>query len=1134
MAHPEQKQFFEELSRRFSSQFESASKILEIGSQDINGTVRDFFPNGSEYLGIDIGPGKCVDLIIPGELIQLPDNWADITISTECFEHAQNWQQVLENMIRITRPTGLVILTFAGFERTAHGTLDSLAEWSPYTASYYKNLIPEDIYQAIQVGRYFASHAFEVNSQSHDTYFWGIRNDQPLAVEPDTLRTLEEKLVRAQGQLGQSVQKIVELNHQIAERENQITNLRLELDARGNALVERNQSLEAKESEIIQLNQQISHHEQQLAAVTQQFGDQIKERDSRIVQLDQQRVERDTSIAHLSQQLAERETTILGLHEQMTGLNTEVASLKPLLQQRENQVVSLTSRLDSSSRELLAIHQSMSWKMLAPVRTIGVRYPRLAKANRRLFKVIWWTVTLQLPARLLPRLKFYRRYFRDIRLIQNSQLLDVDWYLSHYPDVGQTGVSPLQHYLQFGAYEGRDPNPLFDSDWYLRQYPDVAQAGVNPLRHYIQFGAYEGRDPNPLFDSDWYLRRYPDVAQAGVNPLRHYLYYGAQEGRDPSPAFDSDWYLKHYPDVAAAGLNPLHHYLWSGKAEGRQPISVASKSSLGGLFDSHFYRANALAELNQNDEEAHYLNQGILRGSPPNRQVAQRRLERQPSKPLISILMPTYNTPAQLITEAVDSVRQQTYENWELCIQDDGSTAAETLKVLKGLPDLDSRIHVNFSQGNQGIAAATNSALDVARGEFIAMMDHDDLLPPNALADVVVAYNQHPDTDVFYTDQALIDDSGQFTQHHYKPDWSPWMFRGVMYVGHLLVVRRRIAQEVGGFDSNFDFVQDFEFMLRVSEATRRIVHIPKVLYFWRQTAESIAGGGKTDINFGALQSRAVNAHCERLSLPVHATPNPVHPHRLVLEPTSSVEAQSVRVLVLPDPLSPFPTDEVPAHRLAGWTAGDGIDVCWTQLQPEDLEDASRLNALLHDCPCDVWVFMNSQCKPAQNDWLKRLTGYVALPGVGAAGPLMIDGDGKVAVAGMVLTKAGAQPAMQGLNPGADGYGGSLSCLREVSALSPDCIVLRKQILSHENGFFPEFGLAYNLLDMGIRCQQVGLTNLVIPFVTVKFTNGAGSCLEDASTGERFWKNYRYPTLNVRDGFYPSGLASEKGAYALAH
>jgi cytochrome P450 len=176
-----------------------------------------------------------------------------------------------------------------------------------------------------------------------------------------------------------------------------------------------------------------------------------------------------------------------------------------------------------------------------------------------------------------------------------SPLFDTDWYLARYPDVRARGDNPLVHYLQFGKAEGREPRPpdqafeqqpfaaysvtwkliedsgLFDRDFYLAQCPELAASDIDPSYHYLQYGAAQGRDPNPFFDSDWYLSRYPDVRACGENPLVHYIVHGPAEGRDPSPLFDTDWYLERNPDVRASGANPLVHYLRFGKAEGREP-----------------------------------------------------------------------------------------------------------------------------------------------------------------------------------------------------------------------------------------------------------------------------------------------------------------------------------------------------------------------------------------------------------------------------------------------------------------------------------------------------------------------------------------------------------------------------------
>jgi hypothetical protein len=568
-----------------------------------------------------------------------------------------------------------------------------------------------------------------------------------LAESRDQLATLSQSVEDLDDQ-------VLSLNQAMDNRDKYIGELDSVLQERDNQLDQARTTLQQRDQTINQLDHQLAKRESAIAELHQQ----LTERESAIAELHQQLTERESAIAGLHQQLTERETVVIHLRDQLTSLTIEIDSLKPALQQRKSQIMNLTSSLEIRNAELLAIHQSMSWKMLAPLRAMNLRYPRLARANRRMLKLTWWTVTLQLPARLFPRMKFNRRYFQDIRLIENSQLLDGDWYLQQYPDVAQAGLSPLQHYLQHGAKEGRDPNPLFDSDWYLRQYPDVARIGVNPLRHYIQYGANEGRSPHPLFDGDWYLRQYADVAEAGVNPLRHYLQFGAREGRDPNPLFDGDWYLRQYADVAEAGvnplchycyqgakegrnpgpdfdsrwylsqysdvaragLNPLHHYLWAGKAEGRQPLPIVPAtrfSWLGGLFDRDFYRANYLAELGHTkDEAAHYSSQGILQGTFPNRQVAQAHVKRIPCQPLISILMPTHNPTVKRLRQAVESLQQQVYENWELYIQDDGSTTNDVQQLLNDWPVRDQRIHVNRAIDPQGIAATVNAALEQAKG----------------------------------------------------------------------------------------------------------------------------------------------------------------------------------------------------------------------------------------------------------------------------------------------------------------------------------------------------------------------------------------------------------------------------------
>ena len=231
MAHPEQQKFFEQLAICFPDHFIDNVNVLEIGSQDINGTVRDYFQPAANYLGLDLGIAKGVDWTIPGELIELPDQWARVCISTECFEHAATWPQILLNMIRITQENGLLILSIAGHGRAGHGTLDSDLESSPWTTSYYKNLGPDDITEKIRLGHYFKRHGFQVNSEAGDTYFWGIRSAGCVNTFDDGWQSPLDRLARAQGQLSQAVNRHNEMKAQLKRAEEALVNRQNEMKA---------------------------------------------------------------------------------------------------------------------------------------------------------------------------------------------------------------------------------------------------------------------------------------------------------------------------------------------------------------------------------------------------------------------------------------------------------------------------------------------------------------------------------------------------------------------------------------------------------------------------------------------------------------------------------------------------------------------------------------------------------------------------------------------------------------------------------------------------------------------------------------------------------------------------------------
>lgn len=210
------------------------------------------------------------------------------------------------------------------------------------------------------------------------------------------------------------------------------------------------------------------------------------------------------------------------------------------------------------------------------------------------------------------------------------------------------------------------------------------------------------------------------------------------------------------------------------------------------------------------------------------------------SKPIISILIPVYNTPSEILKKCLDSVLKQSYQKWELCIVDDGSTRSDVRAILKNYSQKDSRICLKFSHSNGGIAATINKAAGMAVGKYIGVLDHDDELEPSALLEYAHLIEKHPDADLIYCDEDKIDESGNHCDLWFKSDWNPDLSLSFNYVMHFAVYRRSLFRKVKGVRKKYEGSQDYDLLLRVTEITKRIYHIPKILYHWRMGSGSIA------------------------------------------------------------------------------------------------------------------------------------------------------------------------------------------------------------------------------------------------------------------------------------------------------
>jgi O-antigen biosynthesis protein len=527
--------------------------------------------------------------------------------------------------------------------------------------------------------------------------------------------------------------------------------------------------------------------------------------------------------------------------------------------------------------------------------------------------------------------------------------------------------------------------------------------------------------------------------------------------------------------------------------------------------------------------------------------LTQQLQAKKAEETLFSVITPAFDTKPRWLAEAAASLLNQTIPDWEWFIVDDGSQSRDTRETLKLLSAMLPNLRVIFGK-RAGISAATNQALDLATGEFVCFLDHDDLLEPNALE--LIAKKLRQGFDTVYSDQdKLNDETGQLVEPFYKPEWSPEYFRGAMYIGHLLCIRRELAQSVR-FRSEFDGVQDFEFMLRVSETGASIGHVSQILYHWRKVPGSVAYSYEAKPKASLLQETAVNAHLQRIGLPARAERGSFQ-HRLEIVPARRNNLGRVSIII--------PTKDAPELLSAclksifdktTYGSYEVILVDNETINPEALKVMQRYPVIRVDLPNpfnfsrannigvrhatgEFVVFLNNDTEVLSAQWLDHLLYYARQIDVGAVGALLLYENDTVQHGGVVLGMRGtADHSMRGFTMDSDGYAGSLCCAREVSGVTAACMAMRKSLLLDLNGFNEHFFTSYQDVDLCLRLRARGLRIVWTPRVILRH-------YESVSRQKSYDMVDRYLLLDqweevIKEGdpYYNSGLNLERGDYSV--
>ncbi len=572
-----------------------------------------------------------------------------------------------------------------------------------------------------------------------------------------------------------------------------------------------------------------------------------------------------------------------------------------------------------------------------------------------------------------------------------------------------------------------------------------------------------------LFDESWYLEQYPDVRILEMDPVEHYLWLGARIGRNPSPDFDGEAYLRANDDVAELGENPLLHWVTHGEIEGRwtrtRPVDYTSW-----IIQNDMLTDADRLHIGRHIDALHY-------------------------KPKFSILMPAYNTPGRYLRPAIDSVLAQLYRDWELCIVDDASSSGEVRDILEEYARQDTRIRVAFRETNGGISACTNTALSMASGDWVVLMDHDDLLSEHALYLVAEALNRHPDAAIVYSDEDHIDARGERSQPYFKPDWDYDLFLGQNLISHLGAYRADLARRVG-FREGFDGSQDWDFALRVLDAEpgAKVHHIPFILYHWRQTDQAFST--KSLARACDAAERAVNDHFARTGQAAVAAPEG---HSSYLRVRRELPAQRPLVsVVIPTrdrsellriciaglvertdyaPLEIIVVDNGSGEAealsfLAELRARDDVRV----VEDSGPFNFSRLvNRGVAASSGDVCVLLNNDIDVIHADWLDEMVSHTLRPEVGAVGAKLYYANDTIQHGGVMLGLLHVAGHVHRHAPRqSPGHFNRLNLTHNLSCVTAACLAIRREAFDEMGGFNEQdLAVSFNDVDFCIRLRQAG-------------------------------------------------------------
>lgn len=679
---------------------------------------------------------------------------------------------------------------------------------------------------------------------------------------------------------------------------------------------------------------------------------------------------------------------------------------------------------------------------------------------------------------------------------------------------------------------------LWDNAYYLSQFESDSPIHNNALIDFICFGSEEKKSAARYFDTNYYLSRYVDIKESKDIALFHYIHQGESEGRWPNAYFDPNYYRKNHSDLDKYAGNLLAHYTSWGEKElrvTRQTQSHSFSSGLPPVLDEY----QTWCAKNKWSSERFW-------------QMKDKLAEITHFK--LSIIMPVYNPPMKFFKQALKTIEEQVYQEWELCIADDCSTDPAVRVFLESYAASNPKVKVCFRENNGHISAATNSAVELASGEFLIFMDQDDELTPDALAEIALYLAKHPETDVLYSDDDKNDVSGNRFAPQFKPEWSPELLLSYMYMSHIFSVRKDLYQAVGGTRIGYEGSQDYDLALRVTEKARHIGHIPKVLYHWRVLPGSTASSGndkaysftagikavqdaldRRGISATAIQPEwAVQAGCGFYS---HEFEDSGPSVAIIIPMKNQAEVTERLLLSLENTtyknyhvyIVDNQSDEKSAHDLFEKTEHTVFSI---PNKSTSFNYSYINNEAVNQVTEEYVLFLNNDTEVITPNWLSQMVGYLQIEGVGAVGARLLYPDGSVQHAGVLNDLHHGLPghALK-LIPNYDaGYMGFAKVLKNYSCVTAACLLMRREEFNQLGQFDEDnFSVAYNDVDLCYRLINSGKRVVYAPTAELYHHEGKSRGFNDNPNEElAFIEKYK----DFDEKYYNVNLKNHHNSFSI--